>query len=68
MSNDKVQIFQEFFTTLLQKRRHLLHSTEEEISEVYAKSKDKAQTCKELTEIVKTSKTESEILEALKKL
>jgi hypothetical protein len=68
MSNEKVQIIQEFFSTLLQKRSHLLHSTEEEISEVYAKSKDRAKTCKELTKILQESKTDKEILEAIKKL
>ena len=68
MSSRKDIKLSELFNAIWEKRAILSYSIDDEISKVYANSKNKAQTCKELTEIVKTSKTESEILEALKKL
>ena len=68
MSNRKDIKMSELLNIWYPKRTIFLHSTEEEIFEVYANSKNKAQTCKKLTEIVKTAKTDAEILEVIKKL
>ena len=68
MSNEKDIKMSELLNVWYPKRTTFLHSTEEEIFEVYAKSKDRAKTCKELTKILQESKTDKEILEAIKKL